>query len=189
MEKKNMDKKIGMAVVIAGIIGLVIGVGIGWMVASAKYKPVKDGNMARGAESQKEKGMVGNGMRGPETTSGEGSALGIGSSMSAPSVASISVSNQAAANTAIVSLVSSDAPAWLAVREYNNGIAGNILGAKRIDLGTTANVAIPLLRPTETGKLYYVVLFKDNGDRVFDFKTDAPMTTNGSLISQTFLAQ
>ncbi|MEK7185579.1 MAG: DoxX family protein [Patescibacteria group bacterium] len=113
-----------------------------------------------------------------------------GSSFGAPSVASITVFNQAAAIMASVSLVSTDSSAWLAVREDRGGLVGNILGAKRVDIGTTANVSVPLQRSTEAGKIYHIVLFKDDGDRLFDFKVDPPMisSADSALISKSFLA-
>jgi len=114
-------------------------------------------------------------------------ALGDQPSFGVPSSASITVFNQKSSDLVNVSLVSSDSSAWLAVREDKGGLVGNILGAKRIDIGTTANVQIPLQRTTEAGKIYHIVLFKDDGDRKFDFKIDPPMIENDSLISKSFL--
>ena len=114
-------------------------------------------------------------------------ALGDQPSFGVPSSASITVFNQKASDLVNVSLVSSDSSAWLAVREDKSGLMGNILGAKRIDIGTTANVQIPLQRTTEAGKIYHIVLFKDDGDRKFDFRVDPPMIENDSLISKSFL--
>lgn len=114
--------------------------------------------------------------------------LGGSPSFSVSSVASVTVFNQKASNVANISLVSSDSSSWVAVREDKGGLMGNILGAKRVDIGTTANVQVPLQRVTEAGKLYHVVMFKDDGDKKFDFKVDPPMVENGSLISKSFLA-
>lgn len=180
--KSDMKNNVSMTTtVIVAIVALIIGFVGGWMVGG-KNTPAGSENTAK-SENTTPTG-------GASVVIGDSSnALNSGSSMSAPSVAAITVDNQKAGAAVSVSLVSSDASAWLAVRENNNGLVGNILGAKRIDVGTSGNVEVPLLRATEAGKSYYVVLFKDNGDRMFDFKTDPPMTADGVFISKTFSAQ
>lgn len=61
---------------------------------------------------------------------------------------------------------------WLAVRDDMR-----IYGARRVDPaggGQSFNdVVVELLRNTETGKTYTVVVYVDDGDKVFDFKKDA----------------
>ena len=185
MKDNTSDKKNNVSMtttVIVAIVALIIGFVGGWMVGD-KGAPAQSENTPATQNTTTPTGGVG------IVIGDSSSALNSGSSMSAPSVAAITVDNQKAGAAVLVSLVSSDASAWLAVRENNNGLVGNILGAKRIDVGTSGNVEIPLLRSTEAGKSSYVVLFKDNGDRMFDFKTDPPMTADGVFISKMFSAQ
>lgn len=172
MTDAAVQKKVRNVAVVTGVIALVVGLGAGVMITK---------NLD--TEAAPVSGQVGT----SENNTDTGNALALGSALSAPSVAAITVSDQKAGMVALVSLVSTDAPAWLALRENNNGLVGNILGAKRLDVGTAGNVEIPLLRATQVGKSYSVVLFKDNGDKVFDFKTDAPMTADGTLISKSFM--
>lgn len=189
MKEADVRKKIRTVAIVTGVVALVLGFEIGMFVGQRKNVPVVAvGGVAQNTAQQGALGSSTNDSRATANSAAvvDTNALAIGSALSAPSVAAITVSDQKPGITALVSLVSTDAPAWLALRENANGLVGNILGAKRIDVGTNGNVEIPLLRATQAGKSYFVVLFKDNGDKVFDFKTDAPMTADGVLISKTF---
>lgn len=187
MTQAEARKKVVTVAVITAVVSLAVGIGAGVLISKKQTTPVavKMGQEAPAGQGQ------GSSTRDVATQPGitvvqDSSALAIGSGLSAPSVAAITVGDQKAGESVLVSLVSTDAPAWLALRENNNGLVGNILGARRVDVGTTGNVDIPLLRSTQAGKSYFVVLFKDNGDKVFDFKTDPPMTADGTLISKMF---
>lgn len=72
---------------------------------------------------------------------------------------------------------------WLAVRDDMR-----IYGAARVTPpeggGTMTDIAVPLLRNTEAGKTYTVVVYADDGDNAFDFKKDA--LVNG--LDDTFTA-
>jgi len=75
---------------------------------------------------------------------------------------------------------------WAAVREINDGVLGNILGAKRFDAGVHQGI-IPILRNTEAGKHYVVILYTDDGDKIFDFEKDAVIVdTEGNLVLMQF---
>ncbi len=76
---------------------------------------------------------------------------------------------------------------WVAVREGTPESAGSILGAARFDAGVWQG-DIPLLRSLEAGKTYHAVLYYDDGDKVFDFKKDIPITKGDSVIGMTFKA-
>ena len=75
---------------------------------------------------------------------------------------------------------------WVVVREYTDGVAGNILGAARYN---TAQGLLPteveLLRTTEAGNTYRVSFFTDEGDEVFDTGVDTELSTGAA----TFVAQ
>ena len=68
---------------------------------------------------------------------------------------------------------------WVAVRDSRS-----ILGAGRFSPGATSGT-VKLLRATEVGKAYQVVVYVDDGDKKFDFKVDAVVPGVGS----TFTAQ
>lgn len=61
---------------------------------------------------------------------------------------------------------------WIAVRDDMR-----IYGAARVTPpqggGTVSDITVPLLRNTEAGKTYSVVVYADDGDGAFDFKKDA----------------
>lgn len=64
---------------------------------------------------------------------------------------------------------------WVAVRDDMR-----IYGAARVNPpeggGTVTDISVPLLRNTEAGKTYMVVVYADDGDNMFDFKKDALVT-------------
>lgn len=101
----------------------------------------------------------------------------------------ITSSNQKAGSTVLVNKVVSNAVVWVAVREDNSGLMGNILGAKKVGAGTTENVVVELLRPTVSNAKYYVVLYKDNGDGIFDSKVDILVESGGSILVSMFKTQ
>ncbi len=101
----------------------------------------------------------------------------------------ITTPNQKAGDRVVVTKVVSNTEIWATVREDVGGLIGNILGAKRVGAGTSQDVVIELLRPTVAGMKYYVVLFKDDGDGMFDHKVDTLIESDGSTLVSTFRAQ
>lgn len=97
----------------------------------------------------------------------------------------ISVDNQVAGLSVLVRSVTLTEPSWLAVSEPVEG-GVRILGAKLVDVGTTMNVKIDLLRGTLAGKSYMVVVRADNGDHVFVPSVDQPAVGSNQA---TFTAQ
>ena len=77
---------------------------------------------------------------------------------------------------------------WLVVHEDAAGVPGNILGARRYDAGSYDGGEIELLRNTEEGSRYYVMLHIDDGDKEFDLSKDVPATEDGEPIMETFKA-
>lgn len=65
--------------------------------------------------------------------------------------------------------------AWVVVHEIGpNAVFLNALGAHRYDTHVREGV-VQLLRPTEPGRQYAVVLYRDNGDRQFSLEEDFPL--------------
>ena len=101
---------------------------------------------------------------------------------------SFSVADQSAGGVVYVSQLVFAEESWIAVREDNNGELGNILGAHRYPVGKQDGV-IELLRNTEAGKTYYVVIYVDDGDKKFDHKKDVLLTDNlGDVTATIFRA-
>lgn len=101
--------------------------------------------------------------------------------------ATVSVATQAAGTSTMVALVVLDAVGWAVVHEVESGHILNALGAARLDTGEHANVVVELLRGTEPGREYAVVLYVDNGNKEFELRGDLPMIdAGGNPIMQTF---
>ncbi|MFN3188620.1 MAG: hypothetical protein ACK42D_03735 [Candidatus Paceibacteria bacterium] len=100
---------------------------------------------------------------------------------------SVTVEDQPASTR--VAMVSASYPiseGWIGVRDYNNGNLGGILGVVRF---SESQGLVPkdiiLQRPTRAGNTYAVVIFTENGDRVFNSATDVQLPT----IFATFKAE
>ncbi len=168
--------------IITGAVALVAGLIIGWFIGHGSApKTAMTGGNNMVADS--------NSAMNENKNTDDSSMAGEDSSMSSDTDAAVMVSDQTAGDAVTVASVETSKPTWVAVREDNNGVMGNILGASRVDAGASNNIVVNLLRPTMAGKDYFVVLFTDNGDRTFDYKTDMPVDSNGSPFSQTFKAQ
>lgn len=116
----------------------------------------------------------------------DGATVATGASVASNAGESISVKDQPAGDTVRVAQAQLSRVSWIAVRDDMR-----IFGAKRVDAengGQTFNdIDVPLLKDTEAGKTYRVVVYADDGDQIFDFKKDALVeglsgsftTTNG----------
>lgn len=80
-------------------------------------------------------------------------------------------------------------PTWLVVHEHTeSGALGNALGAGLFS-GSAAFGEVPLLRGTEAGHQYSVLIYEDDGDHEFDLKKDMQkLGPDGKPISVDFFA-
>jgi hypothetical protein len=90
---------------------------------------------------------------------------------------SLTVGDQSAGD--VVTLTNVAYPAktgWIVVRDYSNGLAGNILGAARynLDEGLTPK-SVSLLRKTMKDSSYQVGFFTESGDKAFSLSDDIPV--------------
>lgn len=100
----------------------------------------------------------------------------------------IAVVGQPAGSRVAFSTLLNDA-GWVVVHEDRAGKPGNILGAQWLPEGTHAG-EVTLLRNTETGKTYHVVLYADDGDKQFEVHGEATLVVEGGEpITATFVAQ
>lgn len=89
--------------------------------------------------------------------------------------ARILVSAQDAGATVLLDSLTLPLNGWAVVHEEQAGYIGNALGAVRKDVGTYNDVRVSLLRSTEPATRYWVVLYSDNGDRLFNLRDDFPI--------------
>lgn len=173
MQEQNTDK---VTMLIVGVIALIVGFLLGWIANGGDSEP-----KATTEESEKTERVEETGTTTPSEAETETEPVSGGD---------VTVENQAAGKTITVATVAADGDTWIAVRDDINGKPGNILGAKRVSTGTHTNVSVPLLRATESGKSYFIVLFTDNGDKKFDHKTDRPVFSQDSsdLLAVKFTA-
>lgn len=93
---------------------------------------------------------------------------------------SVSVENQAAGSSVVITSMHLTRESWVAVRDA----AGWVLGAARFAPGTTSGT-VRLLRETEAGQNYAVIIYIDNGNRIFDIYEDAVVEG----INENFMAE
>lgn len=94
---------------------------------------------------------------------------------------SVTVADQPAGMAVVVSTVNLSQMGWIAVKDDH----GWILGAGRFDAGTSKDVSVPLLRGTEPGERYQVLLYIDEGDKEFDFRKDSLVIESGGSVAGT----
>lgn len=98
----------------------------------------------------------------------------------------IDVADQAAGMNVTVASATIVQTGWVAVRDSN----GRTLGAGRFEAGRHENAQVPLLRSTEAGQSYQVLIYVDDGDRTFDLRKDILVTkSDGAVAGDTFNAQ
>lgn len=98
----------------------------------------------------------------------------------------VSVIDQLAGDRVLIKEITLEESGWAVVHEDIEGVPGNALGAQRFDPGTFENGYVELLRNTENNKLYYVILYTDDGDGEFDIKKDTQILAGETPISTTF---
>lgn len=97
----------------------------------------------------------------------------------------VTVKDQPAGSYVMVASVTLPQMGWVAVRDAE----GRTLGAGRFDAGTYSAVQVPLLRNTVSGERYQVLLYIDDGDKVFDLRKDTlVMNSDGSVAGTNFTA-
>ncbi|MBI4068238.1 hypothetical protein HY413_02420 [Candidatus Kaiserbacteria bacterium] len=101
--------------------------------------------------------------------------------------ATLNVQDQNAGAAVSVDHVAMEQAGWVVVHEIENGHVLNALGAARLDAGAHSDVGVELLRGTEPGGRYAVILYSDNGDKQFEVHADLPVIdTAGNPVMQSF---
>jgi len=100
----------------------------------------------------------------------------------------LKANNQPAGDSVIVEEAQLPYVSWITVREDRNGEFGSILGAYRLQPGIHSGFDVSLQRGTEANKFYHIVIYKDDGDGVFDYKADTLVSKDGAFYSADFMA-
>lgn len=153
--------------VIGGAIVIVLAVAAWWLFTSAPKDAGTDTPVATTTQSTS-----------TATTTSERPSVSLNTGED------VLVDDQPAGDSVIVMEAALSRVSWLAVRDDMR-----IYGAARVTPpvggGTMTDISIPLLRNTESGKTYKVVVYADDGDNMFDFKKDALVTGLDDTFSAT----
>ena len=182
------EKQEGQKTVVSFVVGLLIGGLLVWAFSGptdeSQVKETKDNNNSEEVEDVEDNNMNEEGemeekaddvvVETPKAT------LPVGDGK-------ITVEGQNAGES--VSLAGATYPVaegWVGVREYQNGQLGSLLGVVRFseEQGLVPS-EIVLQRATVAGNEYAVVIYHENGDRVFNLAEDAQIDT----IFSTFTAK
>lgn len=168
--------------VIMFAVGLLIGGLLIWLVVANKDKALNDDALVEDDDT-----TIGtddeNTPITPSTPSTNPEPVAVGGSNA------IEAKDQPAGNMVEVNMITLSVTGWVAIHEDRDGGLGNILGAGRFEPGIYLG-EIALLRDTVAGGTYYAVLYQDNGDKVFDKATDAPIkNADEKIIQSMFKAQ
>lgn len=146
---------------IAGAIIVVVALGAWWFFTKPSDDTGTDTGAATTTQSQNDTGST-----------STASSADVRPSVDVNMGEEIHADDQPAGDSVRVSEARLSRVSWVAVRDDLR-----IYGAARVNPpaggGTVTDITVPLLRNTETGKTYSVVVYADDGDNIFDFKKDA----------------
>lgn len=169
---------------IAALVGFIIGATAVWVWSVAPTSPqsVENSKLSDTQSYSDAKGGVAKDVEVVVPSTATAPKVVVGTT---PTIVAV---NQKAGASVAFSTVLNEA-GWVVVHEDRAGQPGNILGAQWLPKGTHAGT-VTLLRNTEVGKTYHVVLYADDGDREFEVHGEAKLVVeNGNPISTTFTAQ
>ncbi len=100
----------------------------------------------------------------------------------------VEVNDQPAGDKVEITMVTISKAGWVVIHEDDNGASGRVLGARRYEPGIYL-AEVELLRPTESGKMYYAMLHLDDGDKEFNLNNDGPIKgEDGRVVMDSFKA-
>lgn len=165
--KENWGVIIG--VLVAFLVGLWAGFLLGGRGAAPETMDMSNTTMATTSESTQVQKPAS--ISNPEATAGNDSVV---------------VSDQSAGDSVAVQSVTLSQKGWVAIRDAD----GKTLGAALFPAGTSTDVSVPLLRATEAGQRYQVLLYYDDGNHDFDLKTETLVVNpDGSVAGTNFSTQ
>ncbi|MCR4306919.1 MAG: hypothetical protein NUV42_03020 [Candidatus Yonathbacteria bacterium] len=120
-----------------------------------------------------------------EESLNEGSLLNTNKDYSG--VYTFSAKDQPAGLKVFIDSATMDEQGWIVIHEDREGTPGNILGARRFEVGVSAG-EVELLRNTVEGGIYYAMIHTDDGDGQFDHTKDLPLIENDAPVMVKFSA-
>jgi len=166
----ELDKQEGQRTIVSFVVGLLIGGLLVWAFSAPdrNVEPTKTKDQPTVTEPTTE------GEPEAEVEITEGAEAVVEQPTLPVGEGNITVNNQAASNrVALASAVYPISEGWIGVREYTDGQLTHLLGVVRFseEHGIVPNEII-LQRATTAGRTYAVVVYRDNGDRVFSLAED-----------------
>jgi hypothetical protein len=112
-----------------------------------------------------------------------------GNGMTSQEVNRIVMSDQFPGNVVYLSSVQLAEPGWVVIHKDNAGQPGEIIGSMYFEAGLNPGGRINLTESTVEGGVYYAMLHRDNGDKVFNESVDVPLRdSRGNIIMRLFRA-
>ena len=165
------------------IIGLILGLVIGWggtILALDKKDRIKTGELESKSDSKDES---------MDESAPMGTSYKKIEAILVSGTNAVEVNDQLAGDKVEVTMVTLSKAGWVVIHEDDNGASGKVLGARRYEPGIYL-AEVELLRPTESGKMYYAMLHLDDGDKEFNLGKDAPIKgDDGIVVMDSFKAQ
>ena len=156
-------KRGGWKLFLIAVVAFIVGLGISWFIFEPPRAGEENGGMADALDTAAPLVLLGSN--------------------------AIAVNNQPAGSSVLVQMAVFAEPGWVAIHEERDGGLGNTLGAGWFPAGQNSGT-IELLRGTVPGGTYYAVLHKDDGDRQYNYKIDAPLTDpEGNALMMKFVAE
>lgn len=187
----EQEKQEGQKTVVAFIAGLLVGGLLVWVFSSSPETTTPNTNVEGEAievevSETNESDTEGNTDTTDDTNGDSTTTNSTDEATVTVGEGAIDVTDQSAAMAVdIDGAVYPVAEGWIAVRAYNDGQLGNILGAARFSQEQgLAPDSVPLLVPTVAGNEYAVVYFTDDGNREFNLDGDVQL----DVVMETFTA-
>ncbi|MFA6404560.1 MAG: hypothetical protein WCW03_00955 [Candidatus Paceibacterota bacterium] len=100
----------------------------------------------------------------------------------------IIMSDQFPGDVVYISSVQAENPSWVVVQKDDAGKPGKVIGKTIFAVGINPG-KVTLTEPTLDGATYYAVMYKDDGNGLFDITKDTTVKDkNGSVIMKIFRA-
>lgn len=166
------DKQEGQKTVVSFITGLLIGGLLVWVFSSSPEQGVKNDMKDETATEETREGED------TIVTEPEIEVTTLPKTSVNTGNGSLTVSDQKAGSEVAVSVGTyPGTEGWVVVRDFKNGVTGNILGAARYHTEDgLLPMQVSLLRNTVAGNAYQVSFYTESGDKQFSTKDDVPVT-------------
>ena len=195
-----MEPKYGNKILIAGLVGALVGFGVGALVfkQGSSSKPSSDDisdvsdkdafatatteGDSKGKETSDRAGTKDSMAEEKSTTEviGKEASVTDDKGVMGTQASAVSISDQVAGKKVLADRIVLGEKSWIAIYETAKEKTGWILGARRFSPGVYSKEEIELLRATVPDGAYYAMIHVDDGDDSFDFRKDKPLLDSSS---------